>query len=201
MLLALACMLAIVSCGNIESIIGIIEESRPTVVTTHVAYSGKDKLEGEFITKTDGASSVFEYSYMKYATVAEMSDSRIKTIEGKIYENEDGEITVEGAEWVAADTNSIVKFNLRIEESKFKTYDISRDGKKLNGTITSENSERVLGSAIKADGDITIEIVTDGVEYLYYINVSYKSESGADVSIRTSYDYSPVEIIIPIQAG
>ena len=222
LLLALVCLFAVVSCDDnsgdqtgeqqgdqnggqdggsdkeTKSISEVIAMSKPTVVTTHIAYNGDDVLEGEFITRTDGAISVFEYNYQRLATVPEMSDGRIKTVEGKIYYKDGQVYTTEGEAWVDVDTYVTSPFTVRIEEDKFKTYELSEDGKTLEGTIVAENSERVLGTAINADGDISIEIITNGYSYLYYINVSYKAAgSGALVTINTSYDYSSVELEVP----
>ena len=215
LLLVITCLFAVCACDNgggngtgtgsnqgqggsevVKSIPEIISSSKPATVTTQISYQGEDLLSGNYITKTDGTNSVFEYEYQRYATIAEMSDSRIKTVSGRVYYR-DGEVsTTEGEEWVSSDVNQIVEFNLRIDEANFETYELSNGDKTLNGTIKAEKSERVLGSAISAEGDIAIEIITNGV-YLYYVNISYTSANGATVSINTSYDYSPVVVEIP----
>ena len=175
LLLAIACLLAVVSCGGSKtSISDIVANSKPKTVTTRVYYDGEDDLSGTYVTMTDGTNSVFEYEYQRYATIAEMAEGRIKTVKGKIY-YKDGKVTAnEGETWESAEINEIVDFSVNLDESKFKTYSVSRNGKTLTGTITSENSSRVLGSAIDADGDISIEIITDGEAYLYFMNISYK---------------------------
>lgn len=220
LLLAITCLFAICACGQtgqggsgsgsnsglgglipgnkepVKSIPEIVSESKPATVTTLISYDGEDLLEGSYITKTDGTNSVFEYEYERYATIPEMSEGRIKTVKGKVYYRDGQVSTTEGETWVSSDINQIVDFNLRIEENNFETYELSSDGKTLNGTLKPENSERVLGSAIAANGNIAVEIITNGF-YLYYINISYTSANGATVSINTSYDYSPVTIEIP----
>ena len=200
LLLAIACLLAVVSCGGGNkklSIAEIVESSKPYTVTTRVYYDGEDDLGGMYITTTDGTNSIFEYEYERYATVAEMAEGRIKTVSGKIY-YKDGKVTSnEGESWESSEINEIVDFSIKIDESKFSTYKISKDGKTLTGTVSSENSSRVLGVAIASDGDISIEIVTDGEANLYYMNISYKSAGGALITVNTSYDYSPVTVVVP----
>ena len=220
LLLVITCMFAICSCdilnfgsgsgngGSIldglgsgnkepaESISAIIQNSKPATVTTHISYQGADLLEGHYVTKTDGTNSVFEYEYQRYSAIGEMNPERIKTVKGKVY-YKDGQVsTTEGESWVSSDVNQIVEFNLRVDEANFETYELSKDGKTVTGTLKTENTERVLGSELKAEGDISIEIITNG-HYLYYVNVSYTSANGAAVVINTSYDYTPITVEIP----
>jgi hypothetical protein len=180
----------------VESIPDIIAGSKPATVTTHIAYQGEDLLEGHYVTKTDGTNSVFEYEYQRYSTITEMNKDRIKTVTGKIYYKNGLVSTTEGETWVSSEINQIVEFNLRIDEANFETYKLSKDGKTVTATLKSENSERVLGSELKSEGDINVEIITNG-HYLYYVNVSYTSANGAAVTINTSYDYTPITVEIP----
>ena len=220
LLLLITCMFAICSCdvGSLGGLLGdggdsgldlgfgfnepvssmpeIIAGSKPVTVTTLISYQGEDLLEGRYVTKTDGTHSVFEYEYDRYATVAEMSPTRIKTVNGKVYYRNGQVFATEGEGWVSSDINQIVDFNLRIDEANFATYKLTNGGKTLNGTVKPENSEIVLGSAIAATGDIAVEIITNGT-YLYYINISYTSANGAAVTINTSYEYSPVVVEVP----
>lgn len=214
LLLAITCLFAVCSCdtnngnggtnsdgngGNNVQVLPIpeiIEDSKPATVTTQVSYQGEDVLHGNYVTTTDGVNSVFEYEYQRYATIAEMSPTRIKTVKGKVYYRDGQVSTTEGESWVSSEINQIVDFKLRIDENNFETYELTNGGKTLKGTIKSENSERVLGSAVAADGNISIEIITNGT-YLYYVNISYTSANGAKVTINTSYDYSPVVVEIP----
>lgn len=215
LLLLITCLFTVCSCDNLGFLDGlggivpgggeevlsipeIVANSKPATVNTLVSYTGEDVLEGSYVTKTDGTYSVFEYEYDRYATVAEMSHSRIKTVSGKVYYKDGMVLTSEGEGWVSSEINQIVDFSLRIDESNFETYKLSKDRKTLTGTVTSENSERVLGANIAANGVISVEIVTNGT-YLYYIYLSYTSANGAAVTISTSYDYSPVVVEVPAE--
>lgn len=200
LLLAVACLFAIVSCNKGEtekSISDIIAESKPNTITTNVVYKlGDDVLSGEYITKKDGDNSLFEFNYKRYSTVAEMNPTRIKDVVGKVYYT-DGKVTsTDGDEWVSAEVNQIVDYTIRLDETKFKTFSVSEDGKTLTAAFTADNSYNVLGIALETEGDISLSVRTNGT-YLYYVDIEYKTASGAEVTVNTSYDYSPVTVVIP----
>ena len=207
--LVLVCALACVSCdkggetpiigkkGTFETVKETVNTSLPTKIVTRTEYVGKDTLTAMYVTKIDRTSgkSQFEFNYQKYAEVEELLPDAIKSISGTVYYGADGTVTSStGETWDPKDTLTYLPENLNLEEIGFKTYEIVDNGNDLKGYIASSDSKRIFGSKIDADGDIAIEIDTNGV-YLYNIKITYTAkDTGATVVVNTSYDYSAVTI-------
>ena len=216
LLLAILCTFAIVSCnqdtpdetpdGNqnngptvseLDTLIGIIESSLPTKIVTHVDYKyGEDTFKGRYTTTVDRASekSQFDFSYQRLAIPGEdISDSHIMTIAGSVY-YKDGQVSnTEGAEWQSPGYGYL-EFSLDFSETKLDNVTFTNDGDDLTATISADNAIRVFGTAIDADGDITISIDTNG-EYLYSVMISYTAkDTGAKVTVNTTYDYAKVSL-------
>ena len=202
LLLAVTCIFAMASCGSKASIEDVIANSKPTEVTTFVDYMGTtDKLEGRYTTRIDGAKSLMEYSYQRYAEPSEMHEGRIKTVTGTVWYYNGQVSHDEGATWVSSTTQDVVTINLRFEKDKFETYEYSDDGNSITATLKAEYSERVLGVAIDTATNaetgekslITLAVNTNGT-YLYSVRITYVAVSGATVDVNTSYTYSPVTL-------
>lgn len=206
LLVALACVFSVVSCsgGGAGPEVGnpledVVAASNPTKIVTQVRYSYSDSaltelnLDGFYSLEIDGEDSIFAYTHKVPAAIGE-AEGPVKTIEGKIY-CKDGKTSVDGDAWdvISADT---VDAKLALVKGRFKTYEKSEDEKTLNATITGENIKSIIGYAISSDGDISFVLKTNGV-YLTRITISYKSISGADVIIDTSYTYNDVELEFP----
>ena len=214
LLLALTCLFAIVSCddetpdegnngdtgnnGNqvvLADFSKIVENSKPTKVTTFVDYGGVDNLKGRYVTLSDGnGNSSFSYEYQRYATIAESNaDGRIKTVKGVTYFKDGEYYKTEGDALEGDAVDSVVSFSLRMEADKFKTLEYSENGNSAVGTLSASDTERVLGVSIDAKDVVTVEITTNG-NYVYAISISYTTQNGANVLINTTYDYVPVVI-------
>ena len=197
LLLALACMFAVVSCASKSeaSIQDIINQNKPTKVTTLVSFAGAKTLNGKFINTIDNVNglSIYEYDFERLAKVSEMNSGSIKSIQGKIY-YKNGQISKnEGETWESTGVSEAVNFKLQLDERNFKTFEYTPDGNSVNATIAPENVQAVLGIAISTAEDVSVNIVTNG-KYLNRITISYKTTDGAAVVVDTSYTYSPVTL-------
>ena len=208
MLTALLCVFSIVACdlgstpgdeiGNpLEQ---VVAASNPTEVVTQVIYSFpgssqlseyNGKLNGYYKLEIDGSNSVFEYRFGTLATPEDLEPDGVLEYDGVFY-CKDGKTSFNGDRWevISADT---VNAKLNIVKSRFKTYEKSEDEKTLTATITGANIASVIGHSISADGDISFVLKTNGI-YLTGITISYKSTTGADVTIDTSYTYNEINL-------
>ncbi len=207
LLLILACAFAMVSCkkknketeSGVETISKIVNESLATKIVTKTEYlvEGEETLTGKYTTEIDRSrgNSKFTFEYQRYARIEDMNDDRIKTVKGSVFYNADGNVSYnEGDTWEAADAIAYLPFSLDINESRFVSYEVSEDGNNLKAEIAAGEAKRIFGTDISAEGNITLEIDTNG-KYLYEIRILYTAEgSGAKVNIQTSYDYSQVNV-------
>ena len=195
LLLALTCVFAVVSCSSTPeaAIEDIVNNSKPTKVTTLVSYVGARTLNGKFINTIDGTKSIYEFEFERMATVAEMNDGIIKTIKGTVY-YKDGQVSSnEGDSWENCAVTEIVNFKLKLDKRNFKTFVYTEDGNSVNATIAPENVKNVLGVSVSAAGDVQVSIKTNGT-FLNRITISYVTTDGAAVAVDTSYTYSPVTL-------
>ena len=214
MLIALACVFSIVACdfsgGNSnddpKTEIGnplekVVSASKPTKVVSQVKYLypeshafSKINFDGFYSLEIDGEDSIFSYDYKVPATVEEAADGPVKPVSGKIYVK-GGKISTDGDEWEVVSPETVTH-SLNLLKNRFKTYEKSADEKTLTATITAENLKSVIGYSLAADGDISFVLKTDGI-FLRHITISYKSTSGAEVSIDTSYTYNDITLDFP----
>ena len=207
LLLILACAFAMVSCKKknkdtetgVDTISNIVNESLPTKIVTKTEYlvEGEETLTGKYTTEIDRSrgNSKFTFEYQRYATIEDMNDDRVKTVKGSVFYNADGNVSYnEGDTWEAANATAYLPFNLDINESRFVSHEISEDGTDLRAEIAASDAKKVFGTDISAEGNITLEVDTNG-KYLYEIRILYTAKgSGASVNIQTSYDYSQVDV-------
>ena len=205
LLLAVLCIFTVVSCGKddnnddsstsnaeqVAAIADVINSSAPTTIVTVTEYAkGDDVYKGRFETEVDKnpEKSIFTFSYTRPARIADAADSDVVSVAGKVY-YKNGQVSVnEGDTWTAAGS-SYMELDISLEASKLKSYTISEDGGTLTAVATAENAERILGTKVSAEGDVTITIVTNSV-YLYNVRVAYTAkDTGASVVVDTSYDY------------
>ena len=204
----LLCVLSIAACSMPSDEVGnpiedVVAASNPTEVITQVVYMYPNtnplseynrSLGGFYTLKINGADSIFSYNFAIPASPEDMSEDGINYIEGTLY-CKDGKTSVDGDTWTAISADT-VNAKLNLIRSSFKTYEKSKDEKKLTATITGDNMESVIGHKLSAVGDVNFVLKTNGI-YLTAIEISYKSTSGADVIINTSYTYGTVELEFP----
>lgn len=194
LLIALTCVLGLISCGDdpAQAFITIVNDSAPTKITTLTSINdGEETLTGKYETVIDGQNSVMTYRYDRYATVDEAADSYIKTVEGTVY-YKNGLYSEDGENWASASPDvaaSQVDFNL--DSKLLGNYTISKDGKTLTTTVTSEQAKLILGVDVNASDDkVSITVVNNG-KYLSTVTVAYQTAT-ASVTIDTSYTYNTV---------
>lgn len=205
--MALTCVFALASCGddpaptpdngdNTPEIYGIVAESAPTKIVTHVDYTDAqdEDLSGTYTMSIEGNNSIFEYVYKRYSTIEEgvaEDCGRIKTIEGTIY-YKDGQYSYNGGEWGAeAPTASDLKFN--IDPTVLTNATISEDGCTLTASLDKETALAVIGTDLSAEGTVELTVETNGT-YLTRVVITCTTTSGGEMTITTSYSYSPIEL-------
>ena len=214
LLLALSCLFSLLACkknknddtdGNKEasvaSISEIINKSSPTkIVTESMFINGSDTLVSNYTTEVDKATgnSKFTFKYQRYAEIEEMLPTSIKTVSGVIYRDAEGKISYnEGDTWTAGDATAYLPFELNISEARFVKFELKDNGNDLYAEISVEEAKRVFGTDIAADGNIILEINTNG-SYLYNTKITYtvKNSDGtkSNVIINSSYDYAQINI-------
>lgn len=199
LILALVCAFALVSCDSaVDLYISVVNNSEPTKIITQTAYNdGSVNLAGRFETTINGNDTEMKYTYQRYATVeegvaADDPDGYIKTVEGVVY-YKDGKYSTDGESWfVEVPDTAALQVKLELVEKYLGEYVISKDGKTLTTTVSSEDAEAILGIPVNATEDgVKIEIVHDGT-LLRSISVYYSTEYAQSVSIETSYAYGKV---------
>ncbi len=172
----------------------IASNSKPTKIITMVEFKthAGETLNGKYTTVIDGADTMFDFRYQRFATPAESlengTNDRIKTVEGTVY-FVDGRYIGEEGEWIpGAGTAYEIKFNL--DESKLSDVKESDDGAvfTLTAKIAPENCKAVIGTDLGAVGDVSILVRTNSAN-LTWIEISCKTANG-DMKITTSYTYN-----------
>lgn len=170
----------------------IANNSKPTKVTTEVSYvtTAGDALSGYYVTTVEGNDTIFEYTYDRLYTPAESieegTDERIKTLSGVIYYH-DGVYSGDQEDWQPGSGTAMeIKFNLNKDDLKNPV--LNSDGTVLTAKVSPENAKKIIGTDIKAVGDIDLVVETNGVN-LTMITISCNTANGA-MTIRTSYTYN-----------
>ena len=199
--LCLGCVIGLASCSEEEErdIYDLAAELNPTRTTTFIEYttSAGEKLNGEYVLEVSGEDSIFTYTYDRYRTaeeaVAENNDNPIKTVEGAVY-CKDGKYSSDGVVWGSSPVATEIKFNL--DKSKLTDVSISADGKTLTATLTKEQSIAILGTDLAAVDYVDLTVTSNGT-YLTGVVVACTTESGAEVTVRTSYSYNKLTLEFP----
>lgn len=186
--------------GGKSDLYAIANNSRPTKITTDVSYvtNEGDNLSGYYVTTVDGNDTIFEYSYDRLYTpaesVAEGTDERIKTVEGVIYYN-DGVYSGDQGEWKPG-TGTAYDIKFYLDKADLKDVTLNEDGTVLTAKVAPEKAVNVIGTDLKAVGDISLTVQTNGVN-LTMVTVTCDTANGA-MTIRTSYTYN-VQDLFPEQ--
>jgi hypothetical protein len=201
MVLVLCFAFALGSCGKksgaVDEIASIVNQSNPTKIVTIVNYTlGETTFVSEYITQKDIASgkSQFDYNYQRLAIPGEdeISNSSIKNVTGTVYCDADGNLS--GSSFNAGSATGYLPYSLSINAESFASFEIGDDGKTMSANISADKAEDVFGTPVSAEGDISLTVTTNG-SYLYNVEINYvAAETGAVVSIRTSYDYTKITL-------
>ena len=212
LLLIRACSFAMFSCkkkgggSDVSAISKIVNESSATEIVTKVDYVPVDDeaLTGIYTTSVDRASgkSKFHFEYSRYAKVEELHSGYIKTVIGTVWYDANGDVSHdEGETWEPNTVTAYLPYSLDISEARFASFTISEDGTDMTAEVTAAESKRAFGIEIAAEGNISLEVVTDGT-YLYEVTITYTAkDTGALVQVTTSYDYGKVEFDFGIDVG
>lgn len=179
---------------------GDLGDNTATHIKTVVDYSFKDgdgkwqTFTGNYSTKIDGDNSITEFSYERYAEIGDTVgiDENIKTVEGKIY-NQNGNVTTKGEQIGNGTVTEGFNLRLNLSEDTLDTYSLSKDKTLMTATASGENIVKALGVALKTAGEVSMTLRGDGTNILS-MDVSYTTESGATVWIRTTYSYGAVTL-------
>ena len=198
--LCIGAALTLGSCGGSDKdIFDLAKELNPTKTVTFVEYktASGDDLGGEFVLEKDGSDAIFTYLYKKYRTsdelIADNTNERIKEFSGTVY-CKDGKYSEDGKTWGSSPVPFELKFDLN--KDNLTNVSITDDGKTLSAEIAADKVEAVLGTALSAEGAISLVAVSNGT-YLTGITVSCTTSSGAQLVIRTSYSYNELSLVFP----
>ena len=171
----------------------------PTKIVSLSTYSGKDlkgdafSMAGSFSQVVSGNNSILDFKYDRFATIEEMADSYIVSVEGAIAVK-DGKTKTIGDSLAAKDWEAVIPslqqigaFNLT-KEALPADYQLSADGQKLSVSLTREEALKVIGIVIDASGEISLEVEGNG-KNISMVVISYTAASGASVRVASSYTY------------
>jgi len=195
LILALACVFGLASCTrDAKKFIEIVNASQPTRINTTTTFNdGERTLEGTFDTLIDGSNFELVYNFQRYTVPGENNDPEafLTTEEGTVY-YKDGKYSEDGETWFSEIPDAAtrqVKFAL--DAKRLGDYTISKDGKTLTASVTSEDAEAMFGINVDATEYVELIIKHDGT-YLRSIEIYYATETAKSVSVSTSYSYLPV---------
>ena len=171
----------------------------PTKIVSLSTYAGKGlmgedlKLNGSFSQVVNGNNSILDFKYDRFATIEEMADSYIVSVEGAIAVK-DGKTKSIGASFGAKDWEAVIPSLQQLGAFKLTKeilpadYQLSSDGQKLSVSLTREEALQVIGIVIDATGEIALEVEANG-KNISMVVISYTASSGAIVRVASSYTY------------
>ena len=203
LLLALASVFALFSCGKeeqkvsaLDEFVSVVTTSSPTKITTIYSYSDSvngNTLTGNFETFIYGEDFHMTYNYQTYAVPGPEADPKnpIKNNVGVVY-YQDGKYSKDGENWFTLAPNELtLQIKLELSEKNLGKYELNDEKTTLTANLSSAQAEKVLGVAIDATEDgVYIQISHDGT-YIREVVVSYATENAETVSYQTRYLYEP----------
>ena len=216
--LALACMFTLFSCGDdsvkdaIKDINDMYNAISPSMVTTEITRSfGDYELKNKSTLKVgrtnDGFDvSVYEYSNQQLRDIASGSGSDvldvIETVTGIKEYHEDMGYRENGGKWDAegedfTPENGATALNLK--ESTVKDFKIDSENKTYTFNVLAADTEAVFGEEIASDVAVTIthsgaDIV--GLTLAFVIEADKKDHPEIQVKVEVSYSYDSQTITI-----
>ncbi len=188
-ILALACMFTLFSCGGDDEIkkfktaLDSTVDNIETVTVEIDLETAVGTLEASFVTKyNDDKSCKIEYSYEKLLSSSEgEKDEWKKTFTGTLTCDKDGNYSDGGD--IAGSNAFVTGAKINIDAKKM-TYTIA--GNVLTATVKAENTAVVLGEEIAADVQLIIAMSSDGKISSY--TMTYETEQGK-TTIACAYAY------------
>jgi len=201
LILVLVCSFSLFACKNdADALIEVVNSSSPTKITTLTYFTaGSDTLQGSFVSTINEDGSTLEYSYQQYADPTDLSEDRIITKSGTVY-NKDGKYSTDGETWyVEAPDASLANVTFNLNLKNLGEYELSTDKRTLIAVLTCEEAKAVLGVNISANEEEGIVLVVEinGTK-IVKASVSYVTAQ-AEVVIETSYEYLPIQHEIEVE--
>ena len=171
----------------------------PTKIVSLTTYAGKDlkgnafSMAGSFSQVANGNNSILDFKYDRFATIEEMADNYIVSVEGAIAVK-DGKTKTIGDSLAATDWEAVIPSLQQIGTFKLNKevlpadYQLSADGQKLTVSLTREEALKVIGIVFDASGEIALEVEGNG-KNISMVAISYTASSGARVRVASSYTY------------
>ncbi len=205
--LAFAAIFALAGCqAGQEEIYSIANNCSATQITTSVQYVYENETISTWydILVDDANNAIIEYEIGKYLSISEgvaTGGDFVEEDSGVIYyyngeyydKTEDDGVS---DSWISAAADADFKFNL--DKSLLIDPVVSEDGTELTAKMTSENCKTMFGFDLDADGEIHLEVLTNGIN-LTDVNISCTTKNGAVLVIETTYttrsgelDFSPI---------
>lgn len=195
LVLVFAALFAMTGCQTEQKDIYAIANSSPaTQITTSVQYEFEDEIIAawyDILVDDETNNAIVEYSYGRYLSIdegaatggdfLEESEGVIYYYNGVYYDKLGDTVS---DPWVSAAADAEFKFNL--VESLLISPVVSEDNTKLTATMTAENCKTMFGFDFDAEGEIDLEVLTNGVN-LTDVNISCTTTSGATLVIETTY--------------
>lgn len=200
LVLAFGALLALTSCQETKDIYTIANTSDATAVNTIISYTAPngDMLPGWFVMKSEGNNAIIEYNFNRYQDPEESAlggadASRIVNVSGKTYYYggkyyDEGEFVA----WVGAPSDANFKFQL--DPAKLTNPAVSIDGKTLTARITAEACLDMFGFDLDCDEDGVLLVLNTNGTYLTDVALSCASDSGAKISLVSSYTYKELTL-------
>ncbi len=186
--LAIACVLALASCGgsnpdSLDTYTAAIEASTPikTIIETeHTNTALKVTLKGEYTIEyaEDGTATV-DYKYEELNEALE-ADEFIKVVEGEVNIDKDGQASGD----VSTGVTKAAAIKLTLDEDKME-YTIERGI--LSATVKAVNTKAVLGVEIASDVKLTMTVSDSGK--IGTVSIIYNTEDGTD-KVTCMYEYA-----------
>ena len=208
LVLCLAILVSLAACKNKNKgedpsapadIYAIANSSTATTITTSIGYTAADgaTFNGWYVAQRQDNDMIIDYEFKRYQTIEESIESgdtnrfvneagTVYYLDGKYYNSYDESKTP----WVDAPMDANFKFNL----SKDKLSNIITPSENvLYASMTPEACKDMFGLDISCPGSISLYLMTNGVQ-LTEIQFVYTTDSGAVVTIFTTYSYNDLEL-------
>ena len=207
-LLILTCVFAVASCKKDpaptptpqpapqpEVINDIIAKSAPTKIVSIVEYvTATDTLKSVYTTEIDRVNNKARliYDINELGNIAAGDPERIMHYAGEIYYADGAVKHYTDSSWSTA-VGLAPDFKLDMSRALFAEYVVSEDGTTVTGKVTGENVAKVLGIEGLGATEMTVKVMTNGT-YIYSLDITYTTSTGATVVVNTSYTYNTITL-------
>ncbi len=187
LVLALACMLSMISCGDDAldafATAGAAQAPATIVVQTKMTTVQGDLLSAATTTFAEDGSFTLNYWMEKFNAISATEEGEVKSkIETTVTCDKDGKYSDGGT---LAATSTATTGHKLVFNPKLMTYTVSADGNVLSATVSADNTEAVFGVAYGAD---VVLVVTKNADRIISFTLNYTVEAGT-VEVKCNYTY------------